>query len=114
LTDFRCYHDVELAPALGSTVVVGANGQGKTTLLEAIGWVGTTQSFRGVPDAALVRDGCDVAVVRAEFERDGREQRLEAEIRPSGRNRIGGRSAGAATLPTPCASPCSRPTTWSW
>jgi DNA replication and repair protein RecF len=88
LTDFRCYHDVELAPAFGSTVVVGANGQGKTTLLEAIGWVGTTQSFRGVPDAALVRDGCDVAVVRAEFERDGREQRLEAEIRPSGRNRI--------------------------
>jgi DNA replication and repair protein RecF len=88
LTDFRCYHEVELAPAAGSTVVVGANGQGKTTLLEAVGWVATAQSFRGVPDAPLVRDGCEVAVVRAEFERDGREQLLEAEIRASGRNRI--------------------------
>ena len=88
LTDFRCYHDVELAPAGGSTVVVGANGQGKTSLLEAVGWVASAQSFRGVPDAALVRSECDVAIVRAEFERDGREQRLEAEIRASGRNRI--------------------------
>ncbi|MBV8952324.1 MAG: DNA replication/repair protein RecF [Actinobacteria bacterium] len=88
LTDVRCYHDVELTPAPGATVVVGANGQGKTTLLEAIAWVATTQSFRGVPDAALVRDGRDVAIVRAEFERDRREQRLEAEIRASGRNRI--------------------------
>lgn len=69
-------------------MVLGANGQGKTTLLEAVGWVATTQSFRGVPDAALVRNGCDVAIVRAEFERDGREQRLEAEIRVTGRNRI--------------------------
>lgn len=88
LTDFRCYREVELAPAEGSTVVVGPNGQGKTTLLEAIAWVASTESFRGVPDAALVRDGCDVAIVRAEFERDGREQRLEAEIRATGRNRI--------------------------
>lgn len=88
LTDVRCYEDVDFSPAPGATVVVGANGQGKTTLLEAIGWVATTQSFRGVPDAALVRHGCDVAIVRAEFERDGREQRLEAEIRATGRNRI--------------------------
>lgn len=88
LTDFRCYHELELAPAAGSTVVVGANGQGKTSLLEAVGWVATAQSFRGVPDAALVRSGAANAVVRAEFERDGREQLFEAEIRPVGRNRI--------------------------
>jgi DNA replication and repair protein RecF len=88
LTDFRCYRELDLTPAPGATVVVGANGQGKTSLLEAVSWVATAQSLRGVPDAVLVRSGSDVAVVRAEFERDGREQRLEAEIRAAGRNRI--------------------------
>jgi len=88
LTDFRCYQELELAPAEGSTVVVGANGQGKTSVLEAVGWVATAQSFRGVPDAALVRSGAATAVVRAEFERDGRDQLFEAEIRAVGRNRI--------------------------
>ena len=31
----------------GLTVLLGANGQGKTSLLEAVGWVATARSFRG-------------------------------------------------------------------
>ena len=46
----------ELDSARGVTVIVGANGEGKTSLLEAVGWVASARSFRGVPDAALVRD----------------------------------------------------------
>ena len=50
LTDFRSYHQAELAPApAGLTVVVGANGEGKTNLLEAIGYLASLRSFRSNP-----------------------------------------------------------------
>ena len=88
LTDFRNFThvDVELAPGL--TVLHGANGQGKTSLLEAIGWVARARSFRGVSDAMLVRSGCEQAIVRASVVTGEREQLFEAEIRAVGRNRI--------------------------
>jgi DNA replication and repair protein RecF len=88
LTDFRCYESAELHLGPGVTVVVGANAQGKTSLLEAAGWVVTGRSFRGVPDAALVRTGAELAVLRAEVVDDDRTQLLEAELRTTGRNRV--------------------------
>jgi DNA replication and repair protein RecF len=88
LTDFRCFQHAELRFPPGVTVINGANAQGKTSLLEAVGWAATGASFRGVPEAALVRDGSDAAVVRAETVDDGRTQLLEAEIRAAGRNRV--------------------------
>jgi DNA replication and repair protein RecF len=88
LTDFRCYRSLEVDLPDGVTVIVGDNGQGKTSLLEAVGWVATGRSFRGVPDAALVREGTEQAVLRAEVEHAGRVQLLEAELRAAGRNRV--------------------------
>ena len=88
LTDFRNYESCELAPAPGLTVIVGANGVGKTNLLEALAYLATLSSFRGSPNEALVRDGCEAAVVRAEGWRDGRTVLLEAEVRASGRGRV--------------------------
>ncbi|MET0627840.1 MAG: DNA replication/repair protein RecF [Acidimicrobiia bacterium] len=88
LRDFRCYEQAELRFPPGVTLVVGANAQGKTSLLEAVAWAATGASFRGVPDAALVRVGSDSAIVRAEVVEGARSQLLEAEIRGSGRNRV--------------------------
>jgi DNA replication and repair protein RecF len=88
LSDFRCYSSVDLTLPAGVTVISGANGEGKTSLLEALGWAATARSFRGVPDAALVRSGADVAYVRVMVHEAGREQLLEAEIRSAGRNRV--------------------------
>jgi DNA replication and repair protein RecF len=89
VTDFRCYEAVHLGLAAGVSVVAGANGQGKTSLLEAIAWAATGRSFRGVPDAALVREGADRAVLRVGLqEQTGRERLVEAEIRSAGRNRV--------------------------
>ncbi len=88
LTDFRCYSSVDLTFPAGVTVVSGSNGEGKTSLLEALAWAATTRSFRGVPDAALVRSGADAAYVRVEVHESDREQLLEAEIRAVGRNRV--------------------------
>src|SRR2546423_601104 len=88
LRDFRCFAslDVELTP--GVTVLVGANGAGKTSALEAISWVARAGSFRGVPDALLVRRGCDQAVIRADVVTGERQQLFEAEVRATGRNRV--------------------------
>jgi DNA replication and repair protein RecF len=88
LTDFRCYETADFEPAPQTTLITGGNGEGKTSLLEALGWLATASSFRGTPDHALVRAGCTTAVVRAEVEREGRQQLVEAEIAASGRNRI--------------------------
>ena len=88
LTDFRCYHELDLQFGPGATVVRGANGQGKTSLLEAVSWIATARSFRGVPDAALVRNGAEQAIVRAESSRGDNAVLVEAEIRATGRNRI--------------------------
>jgi DNA replication and repair protein RecF len=88
LTDFRCYDHVELELAEGCTVVTGSNGQGKTSLLEAITWLATGRSLRGVPDRVLVRAGAEEAIVRAEIAHEDREVLVEAAIRLQGRNRI--------------------------
>jgi DNA replication and repair protein RecF len=86
--DFRNYTAAELHLPRGLTVVRGTNGEGKTSLLEAIGFLATLASFRGVPGEALVRDGCTQAVVRGEGERAGRQLLIEAEVTPGGRGRV--------------------------
>ncbi len=88
LTDFRCYEEATLRLPAGVTVISGANAQGKTSLLEAVGWAATGKSFRGVADSALVRSGAEAAILRAEVVDGARVQLLEAEIRASGRNRV--------------------------
>ena len=88
LTDFRSYASAELEPAPGLTVIAGDNGEGKTNLLEAIGYLASRSSFRGAPAEALVRAGCGRAIVRAEAERDGRSLLLEAELPAAGRDRL--------------------------
>jgi DNA replication and repair protein RecF len=88
LTDFRSYTSAELDLAPGLTAVVGANGEGKTNLLEALAWLATLSSFRGAPTEALVRQGAPFAIVRALAERDGRELLVEAQLQPNGRNRV--------------------------
>jgi DNA replication and repair protein RecF len=89
LTDFRNYTTVDL-PLVpdGLTVVIGDNGEGKTNLLEAVGWLATLSSFRGAPTEALVRAGATTAVVRAEGWRDDRRLLIEGELSPSGRSRV--------------------------
>ncbi len=88
LTDFRSYATAEVELAEGLTAVVGPNGEGKTNLLEAIGYLATLGSFRGAPNDALVRQGATTAVLRAEGEREGRKVLIEAELSPTGRSRV--------------------------
>ena len=87
LTDFRSYAGVELALGPGVTSLVGPNGQGKTNLVEAIGYVATLTSHRVSTEAPLVRSGAERAIVRAAVVRDGRSTLVEIEITPGRANR---------------------------
>jgi DNA replication and repair protein RecF len=88
LNDFRSFHTAELALGDGITGIVGANGQGKSNLLEAIAWLATMRSFRGAPTEAMVRRGAGQAVIRADVGRPDREVLVEAELSLRGRSRV--------------------------
>lgn len=87
LADFRSYASLELPLGGGVTAFVGPNGQGKTNLIEAIGYVAALDSHRVATDAPMVRFGAQRAIVRANVERDGRTQLVEIELNPAGANR---------------------------
>ncbi len=88
LDRFRAIDSADLDLSPGLTVFVGANAQGKTSLLEAVGWIARGRSFRGVPDHVLVQSGQTQAIVRAEVTSGTRTQLFEAEINAHGRNRV--------------------------
>ncbi len=80
LTDFRSFTDVVVGLAPGVNALVGPNGQGKTNLVEALGYLATFSSHRVGTDAALVRQGAQRAVVRARAVRGERSAVVELEI----------------------------------
>lgn len=88
LRDFRCYDHLRFVPDPAVNVLIGDNGAGKTSVLEAIGYLGLLRSFRGTPDDALVRDGAEAAVVRGGFAKQQGEVSVEIELPRQGRRRV--------------------------
>jgi len=87
VADFRSYHHAEVPLSPGITTLLGRNGQGKTNLVEAAGYVASLASHRVASDGPLVRHGAESAIVRAAVVRDGRESIVELEIVPGRSNR---------------------------
>ena len=80
LADFRSYAaaDLELAP--GVATFTGANGQGKTNLVEAAAYVATFGSHRVAADAPLIRHGAQRAILRAVVTTAARDSLIEIEV----------------------------------
>lgn len=90
LADFRSYPSVELALEPGVTTFTGANGQGKTNLIEAIDYLATLGSHRVASEVPLVRHAAERAIVRARVQaglEDPRQLLLEVELLPGRQNR---------------------------
>jgi len=66
LANFRNYRSLDLEPAPGLNVFLGANAQGKSNLLEAIAMLGTGKSFRTNKESDVVRAGAEIASVAGE------------------------------------------------
>jgi len=87
LTDYRNYETAELELVPGPNLLVGSNGQGKTNLVEAIGYLSTLGSHRVSSDAALIRTGAESAIIRARLEHGERSLLLELQLNRTGANR---------------------------
>ncbi|MEN8233402.1 MAG: DNA replication/repair protein RecF [Actinomycetota bacterium] len=88
LTETRCYKTFRFEPEPGINVLVGSNGAGKTSILEATAYLGLLKSFRGTPDEAVIRAGGERAVIRGEFTTASGTFRVEVEIPRGGRRRV--------------------------
>lgn len=75
-TDFRCFAgvDIELDPV--ANLIVGPNAAGKTSLLEAVAYLGRGKSFRGAATRNVIRHGTDEFVLFGRATTDGAERRI--------------------------------------
>jgi DNA replication and repair protein RecF len=87
LTDFRSYPSALIQLSEGVTTFVGRNGQGKTNLVEAIGYAATLNSHRVSTDAPLVRSGAERALIGLDVVLPDRECVVEIEVNPGKANR---------------------------
>jgi len=109
LVDFRIFGAAHFEPEVdGTTVITGPNGTGKTSVLEALVYLGTQRSFRGAPREAMVRTGADRAIVRAELHHTAAPTLVEAEIVPTGRSRTQvNRKTAVGRRNLAAAAPCT-------
>jgi DNA replication and repair protein RecF len=80
LYDLRNYAELELEMPAGLNLFVGANAQGKSNLLEAIGMLATGKSFRTSRDGELVRWGTARATIGGDAHVAAGTIRLSCEI----------------------------------
>jgi DNA replication and repair protein RecF len=88
LTDFRSYPSADLALDPGVTIFSGPNGEGKTNLVEAVGYVATLASHRVAHDAPLIRQGAERAIIRASVRSGVSDALVEIELNPGRANRV--------------------------
>jgi DNA replication and repair protein RecF len=88
LTDFRSYPELSIELGPGVTTFSGPNGEGKTNLVEAIGYLATLGSHRVATDAPMVRHGAERAVLRAAVTGAQGSALVEMELNPGRANRV--------------------------
>lgn len=96
----------------GTTAFIGANGAGKTTILEAVHFLSTMRSFRTAQRESMVRAGEERMVIRANVVQGTRELLIETDMDERGKARaqinrqsIRSRSEQIRTTPTTVFSP---------
>ena len=111
VSNFRCLESADIQLSQGFNLVVGANASGKTSLLEALAYLGRGKSFRGAPTTSLIRHGQKGFVLFGETETKGRCQKLGVrnskeglEVRVDGSGE-GGVAALADALPLQVIDP---------
>jgi DNA replication and repair protein RecF len=95
---FRNYEDASFFFGEGINVISGANGTGKTNLLEAIYYTATSKSHRTSRDQELILFDSPSAQTDAVFTSGGREQTLSVRLK-RGERRVF--TLNGAVLPSP-------------
>lgn len=110
-TNFRCLESAELALSSKFNLIYGANASGKTSLLEALAYLGRGKSFRGASTPNLVQHGKVEFVLFGQVDSLARTRSLGVrnsraglEVRVDG-NSEGGVAALAEALPLQVIDP---------
>jgi DNA replication and repair protein RecF len=91
LQNFRNIAWAELELTQRQLFLVGRNGQGKTNVLEAIGFATALRSFRTTDARELIAHGAPEASVAWQWNEPGGDERVVATIRPGSKElRVGG------------------------
>ena len=100
LRDFRNYRRAAVTLSPSVNLLNGRNAQGKSNLLEAIGFLGTARSFRGASTSDLIRHGAEALRVSADIVRADGEHTLSLACSADKRQAEvdGRRSARLATV----------------
>ncbi|MDR1100879.1 MAG: DNA replication/repair protein RecF [Clostridiales bacterium] len=88
LNNFRNYPHREFVFSDGVNVIRGANGTGKTNILEAIHMLATSKSHRMAREREIILHGQAFSRIRAEFSARGRVNELEARLGPDRRKQF--------------------------
>lgn len=88
LRSFRNYEELSLSFDPGVNLIVGRNAQGKTNLLESIGFLGSGKSFRAQKTGELIRFSDDFAEIKGAITSQEREQSIRWVLFPTGKQRI--------------------------
>ncbi|APR99233.1 DNA replication/repair protein RecF [Pajaroellobacter abortibovis] len=81
IRSLRNLRSVNWEPAERFNILVGDNGQGKTSLLEGLYLLSTSRSFRGCKLAELVTHGEQIASIRGIYQKGGRDREQTVGIR---------------------------------
>ena len=84
LKNHRNYAQLDLAPGAGVNVFIGANGHGKTNLLEAVAMLALSSSPRARRDSELVGPVGPGSRIEAEIESDGTTRELAIALNMDG------------------------------
>jgi DNA replication and repair protein RecF len=87
LTNFRNYKTAEVSLAPGVNLLHGANGQGKTNLVEAVNFFASLSSHRVAGSTPLIKQGEQSAIISVELAYQERELLLEFELNSDSPNR---------------------------
>lgn len=86
IRNFRNVEEADVVFDRGVNILIGANAQGKTNLLEAISFTALGKSFRTSHDEELIRFGTDGARISLDFTDSVRRQNITVQLH-SGRRR---------------------------
>ncbi|MFQ5609995.1 MAG: DNA replication/repair protein RecF, partial [Woeseiaceae bacterium] len=109
--NFRCLEDVRLELDPRYNLIYGGNASGKTSVLEALAYLGRGKSFRGAPTPSLVRHGEQEFVLFGKLLRGSKainvgvrngKEGLEVKVDGAGN---GGAAALAGALPLQVIDP---------
>lgn len=96
LTNYRNFTRFDVEVPQGALLLVGANAQGKTSLLEAIYFLATMTAFNADSDRQVInflsaQEPIAVARIVAEFYRQGRRHRLEVRVIQETQGQVAGK-----------------------